>query len=139
MLKHYKREVKYMLKVEHFAMTANDPISLVRNRTHSSHPTLHALEKLDFLDKLPLIERVFLFIKQFFSTRKHTRSFSDIKYKIQTRAFGSLNKDQKTLCLKELTKHQRQIGIYSQFLSYLGTQHPEIFSNIRNHLKTRRN
>jgi len=139
MLKYYKREVKYMLKVEHFAMTANDPTSLVRNRTHSSHPTLHGLEKLDFLDKLPLIERVFLFIKQFFSTRKHTRSFSDIKYKIQPRAFGSLNKDQKTLCLKELTKHQRQIGIYSQFRSYLATQHPAIYSNIRSRLESRKN
>ncbi|NDD98857.1 hypothetical protein EB008_01025 [bacterium] len=128
-----------MLKVERFAMTGNDPISLVRNRTHSSHPTQHALEKLDFLDELPLIERVFLFIKEFFSTRKHTRSFSDIKYKIQQRAFGRLNDDQKSLCFKELTRHQKQIGRYSQFLSYLGTQHPETFSYIRNHLESRKN
>jgi hypothetical protein len=139
MLKYYKCEVKYMLKVEHFAMTANDPISLVRNRTHSSHPTLHALEELNFLDKLPLIERVFLFIKQFFSTRKHTRSFSDIKYKIQPRAFGGLNNDQKSLCFKELTSHQKQIGIYTQFLSYLGKQHPEIYFNIRSRLESRKN
>lgn len=139
MLKYYKCEVKYMLKVEHFAMTANDPISLVRNRTHSSHPTLHALEELNFLDKLPLIERVILFIKQFFSKRKHTRSFSDIKYKIQPRAFGDLKDDQKTLCSKELNTHHKQIGIYSQYLNYLKKHHPDTFSIIINHLKSRKN